>query len=39
VIFRAPLRVAAVGGLSGVLLAALTLEESVRGLSDERRDA
>jgi len=39
VIFRAPLRVAAVGGLSGLILAAITLEESVRAVSDERRDA
>ena len=36
---RGPLRVAAVGGLSGALVAALTLEESVRKLSDERREA
>jgi 1-acyl-sn-glycerol-3-phosphate acyltransferase len=36
---RAPLRLAAVGGLSGVMLAALTLEESLRKVSDERRQA
>ena len=36
--FRAPLRAAAVGGVSGALLAALTLEESVFKMSDARRD-
>ena len=35
---RAPLRAAAVGGVSGALLAALTLEESVFDMSDARRD-
>src|SRR4051794_7187216 len=36
---RAPLRLAAVGGLSGAMLAALTLEDGLRKVSDERRQA
>src|SRR5258706_14233955 len=35
----APLRLAAAGGLSGAMLAALTIEESVRAIGDARRDA
>src|SRR5690242_18127537 len=35
---RAPLRAAAVGGVSGAMLAALALEHRVRPLSDERLD-
>src|SRR5689334_9033334 len=35
---RAPLRVAAVGGVSGALFAALTLEERLGPMSDARRD-
>jgi 1-acyl-sn-glycerol-3-phosphate acyltransferase len=37
--FRAPLRVAAAGGLSGAMLAALVIEESLRTVSEARRDA
>jgi len=36
---RAPLRLAALGGLSGAMLAALTIEERFRKVSDERREA
>jgi 1-acyl-sn-glycerol-3-phosphate acyltransferase len=35
---RAPLRTAAVGGLSGAMLAALMLEEGIRAMSHARRD-
>jgi 1-acyl-sn-glycerol-3-phosphate acyltransferase len=38
-VLRTPLRVAAIGGLSGALLAALTIEESLHEVSFERRDA
>jgi len=36
---RAPLRAAAMGGVSGAMLAALTVEHRVRPVSDERLDA
>ncbi len=37
--FRAHLRAAAVGGVSGAMLAALTLEDRLRKVDDARRDA
>lgn len=36
--FRTPLRVAAVGGVSGAMLAALAVEESLRSVTHTRRD-
>jgi 1-acyl-sn-glycerol-3-phosphate acyltransferase len=36
---RAPLRAAAAGGLSGAMLAALVIEETLRTVSEARRDA
>jgi 1-acyl-sn-glycerol-3-phosphate acyltransferase len=38
-LFRAPLRTAAVGGLSALMLAAFSVEEGVRGKSFERQQA